>query len=114
VKHTPCTCRQQGDKIGSTFSAVSAAIKVMNHQSQLEKLELDKKEKQEGETDEQQLDREAQAQAESLRLMLDAMWASNAVDIQATVSRACNQVCSSLVTPFWSSDEVPLLWHLVL
>jgi X-domain of DnaJ-containing len=91
-------CRQQGDKIGSTFSAVSAAVKVINHQSQLEKLELEKSQ-QEGMTSAQQAEREAAHQAESLRLMLDAMWASNAVDIQATVSRACNQVRACLRDP---------------
>jgi hypothetical protein len=75
-------CRQQGNKIGSTWSAVSAAYKLMQHQKQLEK------------------DLEAAstssdvANKEQMRLMLDAMWASNALDIQNTVSKACTLVLS--------------------
>lgn len=73
-------CRQQGSKIGSTWSAVSAAMKVMAYQKQLEK-------------DMASTD-SPEAQAEQLRLMLDAMWASNALDIQSTVAKACSQVCN--------------------
>lgn len=75
---TMALCRQQGSKIGSTWSAVSAAMKVMSYQNQLEKNMAT------SETPE--------AQAEQLRLMLDAMWASNALDIQSTVAKACSQV----------------------
>jgi X-domain of DnaJ-containing len=70
-------CRQQRDKIGGTFGVMSAAVKVMQHQQQAEKA---------GE------DGNPEAQAEQLRLMLDAMWASNALDIQTTVSRVCHEV----------------------
>lgn len=80
VDQGACTFRQQGSKIGSTWSAVSAAMKVMSYQKQLEK-------------DMASTD-SPEAQAEQLRLMLDAMWASNALDIQSTVAKACSQVCT--------------------
>lgn len=73
------SCRQQGSKLGSTWSAVSAAMKVMSYQKQLEKNMASTE--------------SPEAQAEQLRLMLDAMWASNALDIQSTVAKACSQVC---------------------
>jgi hypothetical protein len=61
------------------FSMMSAAVKVMQHQQQLEK--------------DDPATSDGSAQAEQLRLMLDAMWASNALDIQTTVARACQLVC---------------------
>ena len=72
--------RQQRDRIGGTFSMMSAAMKVMQHQQQLEAM---------GQNPEEV---DVEAQAEQLRLMLDAMWASNALDIQTTVTRVCQQV----------------------
>ena len=61
---------------------MTAAVKVMQHQQQLE---------------ESAAEPDGNAQAEQLRLMLDAMWASNALDIQTTVTRACQLVrrCSN-------------------
>eukprot|EP00892_Ulva_mutabilis_P006219 jgi/Ulvmu1/396/UM001_0403.1 len=77
--------KQQGSKIGSTWSAVSAAMKVMSYQKQLEK-------------DMASTD-SPEAQAEQLRLMLDAMWASNALDIQSTVAKACSQALGDKQQP---------------
>ena len=61
---------------------MSAAVKVMQHQQQFES---------------EDPEQEGAAQAEQLRLMLDAMWASNALDIQTTVSRACREVRTKCV-----------------
>ena len=78
VQQRVCGCRQQKDKIGGTFQMVNSAVKVMQHAQQFEKQDPEGS--------------DAGAQAEQLRLMLDAMWAGNALDIQTTVSRACHQV----------------------
>lgn len=72
-------CRQQGDKVSGTMNMVSAAIKVMQYQQKFE--------------NEDPSNADSNAQAETLRLMLDAMWASNALDIQTTVSKVCQTVC---------------------
>ena len=60
------------------MAMMSAAMKVMQHQQQLEKHDAVKA--------------DATAHAEQLRLMLDAMWASNALDIQTTVTTVCHKV----------------------
>jgi hypothetical protein len=70
--------RQQGDKFNGTMNMVSAAYKVMQHQQKFE--------------DEDPAAADGNAQAEALRLMLDAMWAANALDIQTIVSKVCQTV----------------------
>ena len=74
----PLLCRQQGSKIGSTWSALSTAMKVMQHQKAVEK--------------NAELAEAGESQKEQLKLMLDAMWATNALDIQNTVAKACSMV----------------------
>lgn len=76
-------CRQQGSKIGSTWSALSTAMKVMQHQKAVEK--------------NAELAETGESQKEQLKLMLDAMWATNALDIQNTVAKACSMVRLTLV-----------------
>lgn len=61
---------------------VSATLKVMQHNEQFKDVDP-------------QNGGDAGAHAEQLRLMLDAMWASNALDIQQTVSKVCQQVRQS-------------------
>jgi hypothetical protein len=60
------------------MNMVSAAYKVMQHQQKFE--------------DEDPAAADGNAQAEALRLMLDAMWAANALDIQTIVSKVCQTV----------------------
>lgn len=55
-----------------------------------------------------------EAQAEQLRLMLDAMWASNALDIQSTVAKACSQVRISSTHFFCLCSAVLIMWTLEL
>lgn len=81
------------------FSMMSAAVKVMQHQQQLE--------------NEDPANSDGSAQAEQLRLMLDAMWASNALDIQTTVARACQLVTPLKSAAFLTSAaslHVPCSW----
>jgi hypothetical protein len=54
-------------------------MKVMQHQKTVEK--------------NADLANAGESQKEQLKLMLDAMWATNALDIQNTVAKACAMVC---------------------
>ena len=72
---------------------MSAAYKVMQYQKQLEK-------------DLEAASSSDVANKEQLRLMLDAMWASNALDIQNTVSKACSMV---LILPLFAVSRCALL-----
>lgn len=56
-------------------------MKVMQHQKNVEK--------------NAELANAGESQKEQLKLMLDAMWATNALDIQNTVAKACALVRSS-------------------
>ena len=61
------------------MNMVSAAVKVMQHAEQFKDADPHN-------------GGDAGAHAEQLRLMLDAMWASNALDIQQTVAKVCQLV----------------------
>lgn len=94
----------QRDKLSTAYNAASAGVKVMSHQQKLERKMKEKREEAASSlagsaAADVDVGWEEAMEAESLPLMLDAMWAANALDIQSAVSDACRKVLKEKGAP---------------